>query len=148
MINTYEDSFISGQWRAYNEILGYLNTLEDNLTDKTEIYKYIINLRPKKMDQIKYIEITDGNYTWEFRASLIAQNRATYYAENDSDTTYEEEFNYTISDDYELRDWFLNNMDWKDVSSSARLKEQPFKLMPDLSKEDVQASVEIVVHDK
>ena len=100
------------------------------------------------MDEIKYIEVTDGDYTWKFRASVVAKNRAEYYASVDSDTTYDDEFKQTMEDDYELRDWFLNNMDWKDVAKNATLKEQPFKLSPDLSDEKVQSSVVVVGYDK
>jgi hypothetical protein len=134
----YFQGHISGQWRAYNEILGHLNTLEENLVNKKEIYKYIINLRPKKMDSTKYFRVKDGGYSWIFPAHLVAKNRAEYYAKNDSDTTYEDEFAFTIDDDYELKDWFLNNMDWKDVSKNARLEEQPFKIFPDLSEAEIE----------
>jgi hypothetical protein len=48
-----ERAFVSGQWHAYNEVLGYLNTLETVMTDKTEIYKYVFSLRPKQSKEIK-----------------------------------------------------------------------------------------------
>lgn len=44
----FKKGFISGQWHAYNEVLGYLNTLEFVMTDKTEIWKHVFSLRPKK----------------------------------------------------------------------------------------------------
>lgn len=47
----YKRGFVSGQWHAYNEVLGFLNTLENVMTDKTEIYKYVFNLRPKKEEK-------------------------------------------------------------------------------------------------
>lgn len=51
MSEAEEFAFVRGQWFAYNEILGYLNTLETNLVDKKEIYKYVFELRPKKEDK-------------------------------------------------------------------------------------------------
>lgn len=42
----------------------------------------------------------------------IAHDRATYYAKRDKDTTYESEYEFTAGDDYELKDWLFNNMDW------------------------------------
>jgi hypothetical protein len=42
----------------------------------------------------------------------IAHDRATYYAKLDKNTTYEAEYEFTASDDYELKDWLFNNMDW------------------------------------
>lgn len=47
----FAKGFISGQWRAYNEVLGYLNTLEDNYVNKKEIYKYVFALRPFKKEE-------------------------------------------------------------------------------------------------
>lgn len=48
MTSSEQRAFISGQWHAYNEVLGYLNTLEFNMVNKKEIYKYVFDLRPKK----------------------------------------------------------------------------------------------------
>jgi hypothetical protein len=54
-----------------------------------------------------------------FPAELVAKNRATYYADKEADPTwdraYAREFEYTMSDTYELLDWFKNNMNWGDV---------------------------------
>lgn len=90
------------------------------------------------MDETKYFRVKDGGYSWVFPAHLVAKNRAEYYAKNDPDTTYQEEYEFTMSDDYELKDWFLNNMNWSDVSKKATLEEQPFKLCPDLSEAEVE----------
>lgn len=64
--------------------------------------------------------------TWYVPISLIAENRAKYYAELDSsrgDGDYKEvlqkEYQYAIGDDDELLDWAANNMDWDDVEREA-----------------------------
>lgn len=95
------------------------------------------------MDEIKYIRVADGDYVWSFPARLVAKHRAEYYAREDADTTYDREFAHTIDNDFELNDWFLNNMDWEDVSKFARLDKQPFKLKPNLS----EATVSVFLRD-
>jgi hypothetical protein len=60
----------------------------------------------------------DGS-KWAVAAEVIAHNRAAYYAEDDPDTTYEAEFEYTLKDDYELADWLGNNMNAEDVEAYA-----------------------------
>ena len=62
----------------------------------------------------------DGS-KYDVPAKIIAENRAAYYNERDEDTTYEEEFDYTMEDDGELIDWATNNMDWDEVSDHAVL---------------------------
>ena len=68
----------------------------------------------------KYLRVTmpDGS-KWDVPARLVAENRAKYYAKNDPDTTYEEEFEFTMSDEYELFDWAADNMNWEDVEEFA-----------------------------
>lgn len=65
-----------------------------------------------------YVEFNE-NEIWKFPASIVADNRAKYYSERDKDTTYEEEYEFTMSDESELIDWMMNNMDWCDVSSQS-----------------------------
>ena len=56
----------------------------------------------------------------------VAHNRATYYAEKDKDTTYESEYEFTVNDSYELKDWLFNNMDWwKEPSLRVEKSELP-----------------------
>jgi hypothetical protein len=77
----------------------------------------------------KFIEINDSGYVWVVPLEVIADNRATYYAEDG----YNEEFNFTMNDGYEALDWFLNNMNFSDVSGEAKLvKVPPQKLEPDM----------------
>lgn len=67
----------------------------------------------------KYLRVTmpDGS-KWDVPARLIAENRAKHYAD-DPDSSYEEEYEFTMSDDFELKDWAANNMDWDDVKEFA-----------------------------
>lgn len=69
----------------------------------------------------RIIKITDSEYVWHIPLEAIADNRAKYYAERDSDTTYQAEFDYVMSDDYEGIDWYCNNMDFEDVADKAVL---------------------------
>jgi len=70
---------------------------------------------------MKFLRVTmpDGS-KWDVPARVIAENRAKYYAEVDSDTTYQEEFEFTMSDNYELKDWAAGNMNWSDVENHAQ----------------------------
>lgn len=56
----------------------------------------------------------DGS-VWGFPATIVAHHRAEYYAKQDPDTTYHDEFSYTMSDNSELMDWVMNNMDFADL---------------------------------
>lgn len=66
------------------------------------------------------MKVINANTPWgQYRipAGAVAANRATYYSSKDGD--YAAEFQYAMEDDYELIDWLLNNMDWKDVKAEA-----------------------------
>lgn len=41
------DDYTRGQWDAFNRVLGFLNTLEDVMIDKTFIYKNLMEMYPK-----------------------------------------------------------------------------------------------------
>jgi hypothetical protein len=87
----------------------------------------------------KFLYITTENkYVYRVPAEVVADNRAKYYAEKDSDTTYQEEYDYTLSDDYELLDWFSGNMNWEDVGDKFELIEQPEKDIPVLGQDEVE----------
>lgn len=66
---------------------------------------------------------------WKIPARIVAHERAKHLAEHDVEcgdsfdfeTSYKNEFDYTMSSDYELQDWLQNNMDWKDVKDFAVL---------------------------
>jgi hypothetical protein len=63
------------------------------------------------------VDTPKGRYS--IPAELVAKSRADYY-EKKEPGVYQEEFDYTLGDDYELKDWLLNNMDWVDVEPDAR----------------------------
>ena len=73
----------------------------------------------------KYVRVEYKDHVWEVDLKHIADNRAKYYADSDPDTTYQEEFDYAMEDDYEWSDWFFNNMDWEDVAEHAVLIDTP-----------------------
>jgi hypothetical protein len=70
--------------------------------------------------KVLLVTFSDGS-TWKIEAAKIAENKAAYYAEIDPDTTFDQEFNEVIGDDYALEDWAKGNMDWKDVRPFATL---------------------------
>jgi len=78
----------------------------------------------------KYVKVKFPNGD-EFKipANVIAESRATYYANHDAgsqdsypaewDKVYNDEITIAMEDDYELTDWLWNNMDWGDVEEYA-----------------------------
>lgn len=79
----------------------------------------------------KKVSVGSEGHVWKFPTFVIAHNRAEYYAERESSSfdhyksLFKVEFDFAINDVYELREWFLNNMDWSDVSDLAVLVETP-----------------------
>ena len=94
---------------------------------------------------MKYLRVTmpDGTI-WEIPAERIAENRARYYSDRDEDTTFQEEFDYTMGENSELLDWAPNNMDWADVEDVATMTDAPGN--PDYNEGWVNADKEIVEH--
>lgn len=80
----------------------------------------------------------------ELPARVVAHNRATYYSvkENTGHEGYDEEYDFTMSDDAELIDWAENNMGWADVSAFIEIVEQPQE--PDYGMEWMNAELEVV----
>lgn len=72
------------------------------------------------MPKVIRVEMPDDT-VWDIPARIVAIDRAKYYAEKDTDTTYDDEYRYAMSKDGEtdLIDWLENNMDWFDVESEA-----------------------------
>lgn len=70
----------------------------------------------------KYLRVTmpDGS-RWDVPALLIAQNRATEMVTLDSETSFDEEVKFALADDYEIHDWAVNNMNWRDVVLQAQI---------------------------
>lgn len=90
----------------------------------------------------KVLRINDSGYVWEVPAEVIAKNRAMFYADRDKDTTYDAEFEFAMGDDYELKDWFLGNMDWEDVEKEAQFVASPGALArPRMNGDDTETRV-------
>lgn len=73
-----------------------------------------------------YIFECSNGERWSVPVMIIARDRAKYYAENDDDFVgdFEKSLNEdTIplfeSDDYEVKDWAINNMNWSEVKEFA-----------------------------
>lgn len=75
------------------------------------------------MNKKIYIALADGR-TYSVLAHDVAHNRATHYAERDKDSTYQSEYDFTISDKFELTDWLFNQMDWYEMSPVLEKTEQ------------------------
>ena len=66
---------------------------------------------------------------WAVPTSIIAKDRARYYAnrdlekgrisESELDERYDEEYAFAMEDDLEIYDWAPNNMNWVDVKEHA-----------------------------
>lgn len=55
---------------------------------------------------MKYLVATLINgERWGYPAERIARNRAEYYVDTDPDTTYQTEYDYTLSDDDTVQEW-------------------------------------------
>lgn len=81
----------------------------------------------------KYLRVTmnDGS-RWDIPAEVIAKDRSEYYAKRDADNgegeynlLYDEEMDYILSNDDELKDWASNNMNWSEVKEHAKKVEEP-----------------------
>lgn len=87
---------------------------------------------------MKYIRVTMPDLSkWDIPADFIAEARAKYYADREVEDcvrslgtgqivppllwneTFQEEYKIAIEDDYELKDWLSNNMNWDDVKDIA-----------------------------
>lgn len=73
----------------------------------------------------KFVKITFPNKErFLVPASVIAKARTDYYAihvdgHEAGSKEWQEEYNHSISDDYEITDWLANNMDWVDIKEHA-----------------------------
>lgn len=99
--------------------------------------------------KIKYLRVTmPDDSKWDVPADLIATNRAQYYAKLDGEGNpteekkiFEDELKYALTDDDELIDWAVGNMDWKDVAHYA-IEVQ--KATPDFQEGWVSGEIEVV----
>ena len=83
------------------------------------------------MSAEKYItfKLSNGEL-WGLPLRHVADNRAKYYAEKDKDTTYQEEFNFTMEDDHEAIDWFHNQTNYDEFKEHYVLLAQAPRLEP------------------
>lgn len=70
---------------------------------------------------MKYLVVTmPDNTRWRIPARFIAEHRAAYYAKHDGDLSIiDDEVAYCLDDDYEIKDWAANNLNWSDVEAVA-----------------------------
>lgn len=81
----------------------------------------------EKVNVYLRVSMPDGS-KWDVPALYLARVRAAWYAEHDTgetsgpeyDKVYQDEYDYTLSDDYEIVDWAANNTDWKDIEQFAQ----------------------------
>jgi len=59
-----------------------------------------------------------------FDAHEVIHYRSQYYAQEDKETSYREEYEFLNENNFEITDWLINNMDWYKCKT---LKEQPSK---------------------
>lgn len=68
---------------------------------------------------MRYLQVSmPDNSVWEFPCSIIAENRAKYYEGTGDD--YKETYENTMNNQFELKDWVENNMNWDDVKEFAK----------------------------
>lgn len=77
----------------------------------------------------EYVVTMENGEKWSIPVSVIAQDRATYYAARDfggdvGKSLKEDTAPLFSDDDYEIEDWAKNNMNWSDVEKHATLKEK------------------------
>lgn len=106
-------------------------------------------------NKMKYIRVIMPDLSkWDIPAKVIAENRAKYYADREVEDcvkslgtgqivppllwnkTFQEEYKITMEDEYELKDWLSNNMNWNDVKDEAeKISEM------ELANEDLQEGI-------
>ena len=69
------------------------------------------------------IVMPDGT-EWDVPASVIAENKARWYAE-DKGSNYQDKYDDTIVSEDKIIDWATNNMNWEDVERIATKVEVP-----------------------
>lgn len=81
-----------------------------------------------KNNNNKQLFIKEDGHTWVIPLEFIANHYAQYYCD---DENYKEMFDFIMEDYTEAKDWFLNDMDWKDVEKVAILVEKIEKIKPE-----------------
>lgn len=98
------------------------------------------------MTKLKWIQVTFSNgETWEIPASVVAEDRTSYYTKKDGLSPADSNAEYRQSmEDYELIDWACNNMNWEDVEGYAKLIRRQ---APNRHLEWVNADKKVAVHE-
>ena len=80
---------------------------------------------------------------WDIPAKIIAENRAEYFLSKHGES-YNDIWKETMEDDYELKDWLANNMNWEDVSKFAEKVEEIRMAIEDLQEGIVNGEKEVI----
>lgn len=68
----------------------------------------------------------ENGESWAVPLRYIAADRARYYLERDgADTTFEQEYDFCMNDEYEASDWFQNNMNASQIRDHFKLLSPP-----------------------
>lgn len=75
------------------------------------------------MEKYLKIKCTDGGL-FIVPTLVIAENRANYYSKIDGyeieSNEWQNEIEYAMNDEYELKDWIQENMNWTDLEPFAK----------------------------
>lgn len=97
------------------------------------------------MKRYLHVSMPDGS-TWSVPVEIIARDRAKHYAKEFGGDVERSLTEDTIplfdGDDYEVKDWAANNMNWKDVKSHAVCVKGPF--IPDYQEGWINGDKEVV----
>ncbi len=106
----------------------------------------------------KFLRVTfSDSRRFDIPAHIIADNRATYYANHDEGErkkveditpawrrTYDDERKITLEDDYEIHDWAFNNMNWEDVRTYAIEVPRESQPIPNYDREWINVKHEVI----
>jgi len=81
----------------------------------------------------KYLKVQFSNGDiFAIPARIIAEDRAKYYAKIDGydfeSNEWEAEVQYALDNEFEIKDWAGNNMNWPDLESYAKLIDEDRKI--------------------
>lgn len=97
-------------------------------------------------NKVLRVEMPDGS-KWDVPVMVIAKNRADYYKDEfDGDlekSLKQDTIPLFESDDYEIEDWAVNNMNWGDVKEFAK-QVPPMEAEPDYQEGWVNGDKEVL----
>lgn len=75
------------------------------------------------------VEMSDGSM-WQIPIDFIATHRAVYYSdkhpeEGDFNDQLQKTFQLFENDNFEIEDWAISNLSWKDVAVHAKRVKEP-----------------------